>query len=307
MNAQTDWDDVRYFLAVAREGSLSAAARVLGVNHSTVLRRLTGLEAAMGVQLFDKLPRGYVLTAAGEDMHRTALSVEDTLAAASRRLSGRDAQLEGTLRITTVDILAMHILPRHLAAFRALHPGIRVDMTVAEANLSLTRREADVAIRLAAQLPENLVGRSLSGLAFAPYGEVGMVARHGAAPPAEACWVGLDESFDHTAMVRWLRAEVPAERIVQRVNSVAVLVESVRAGLGYGLLPCALADRMPELRRVGPPVPDSGVRLWLLTHGDLRMMGRVRAFLSFMAAALTSDRDLLEGRLPQPVPALADV
>lgn len=311
MNAQKDWDDVRYFLAVARQGSLSAAARLLGVNHSTVLRRLAALEEAMGVRLFDRLPRGYVLTAAGEDLNRSAQAMEETLAAASRRLSGRDAQLEGTLRVTTVDILAMHILPRHLAAFRALHPGIRVDMTVAEANLSLTRREADVAIRLSAQLPDSLVGRALSGLAFAPYGEAGMVERHGGAPLAQAVWAGLDESFDHTAMARWLKTEIPQERVVHRVNSVAVLVESVRAGLGYGLLPCALADRMPELRRVGPLAPDSEVRLWLLTHGDLRMMGRVRAFLGFMAAALTSDRDLLEGRCgvavvagePVPVPA----
>lgn len=296
MNAQSDWDDVRYFLAVARQGSLSAAARILGVNHSTVLRRIAGLETAMGVRLFDKLPRGYALTVAGEELHRTALSMEETLAAASLRLSGRDAQLDGTLRVTTVDIMAMHVLPRHLAAFRAQHPRIRVDVTVAEASLSLTRREADVAIRLIAEPPDNLVGRALSGLAFAPYGTAAVVEGHGGAALAEASWIGLDENFDHTAMTRWMRAEVPSDRIVCQLNSVATLVEMVRAGVGFGLLPCALADRMPELRRVAPPMADSGTRVWLLTHRDLRMMGRVRAFLDFMAAALSGDRDLLEGR-----------
>ena len=296
MNAQNDWDDVRYFLAVARQGSLSAAARGLGVNHSTVLRRIAALEAAMGVRLFDKLPRGYVLTAAGEDLHRTALTMEDTLAAASRRLSGRDAQLEGSLRVTTVDIVALHILPRHLVAFRARHPGIRVDVTVAEASLSLTRREADIAIRLVAEPPDNLVGRALAGLAFAPYGAATVVDGLGATPAAEACWAGLDESFDHTVMAQWLKNTVAAERIVYRVNSVAALVEAVRVGLGFGLLPCALADRMSELRRLGPPIADFGIRMWLLTHRDLRLMGRVRAFLDFMAAALAGDRDLLEGR-----------
>ncbi|MBP2230884.1 DNA-binding transcriptional LysR family regulator [Azospirillum agricola] len=296
MNAQNDWDDVRYFLAVARQGSLSSASRLLGVNHSTVLRRVAGLEAAMGVRLFDKLPRGYVLTAAGEDLRDSALAMEETLAAASRRLSGRDTQLEGSLRVTTVDIMAMHVLPRHLVAFRALHPGIRLDVSVSEASLSLTRREADVAIRLIAHPPDNLVGRALSGLAFAPYGAVSLAERSGGATPDQAGWAGLDESFDHTAMARWLKAAVPAERIVYRVNSVATLVEAVRAGVGFGLLPCVLADRMPDLRRVGPPVEDFGVRVWLLTHRDLRMMGRVRAFLDFMAAALTGDRDLLEGR-----------
>lgn len=301
MNAQKDWDDVRHFLAVARQGSLSAAARLLGVNHSTVLRRIAGLEAAIGVRLFDKLPRGYVLTAAGEDLHRTALSMEETLAAASRRLSGRDAQIDGTLRVTTVDIVAMHVLPRHLVAFRALHPGIRVDVTIAEASLSLTRREADIAIRMITQQPpDNLVGRVLPRLAFAPYGLDTMVERHGRAPLAEACWVGLDESFDHTAMARWLKAEAAPDRVVYRVNAVAALIEAVKAGLGFGLLPCVLADRTPGLRRLGPPVPDSGVRMWLLTHRDLTMMGRVRAFLDFMDVALTADRDLLEGRgLPE--------
>ncbi len=295
MNAQNDWDDVRYFLAVARQGSLSAAARLLGVNHSTVLRRIAGLEAALGVRLFDKLPRGYVLTAAGEDLHRTALSMEETYAAASRRLSGRDAQLHGTLRVTTVDIMAMHVLPRHLVAFRALHPGIRVDVTVAEASLSLTRREADVAIRLIAEPPDNLVGRALSGLAFAPYGLPGVAGPEGTALAA-APWVGLDESFDHTVMARWMKDEIPSDRVVCRVNAVATLIELVRGGVGLGLLPCAVADRMPELRRVAPPVSDSDTRVWLLTHRDLRLMGRVRAFLDFMAGALGGDRDLLEGR-----------
>lgn len=296
MNAQNDWDDVRYFLSVARQGSLSAAARLLGVNHSTVLRRIAALESAMGVRLFDKLPRGYVLTAAGEDLHRTALAMEETLAAASLRLSGRDAQIDGTLRVTTVDIIAMHVLPRHLAAFRERYPGIRVDVTIAEASLSLTRREADIAIRLIGQPPDTLVGRALSGLAFAPYAAVPVAERHGGAPIAEGWWAGVDESFDHTSMARWMKGTVTADRVVYRVNSVAALVEAVRAGLGFGLLPCALADRMPDLRRVGPPVEDSNIKMWLLTHRDLRMMGRVRAFLDFMAVALGGERDLLEGR-----------
>ncbi|MFD1625545.1 LysR family transcriptional regulator [Azospirillum griseum] len=300
MNAQNDWDDVRYFLAVARQGSLSAAARQLGVNHSTVLRRIAGLEGAMGVRLFDKLPRGYVLTAAGEEMHRTALAMEETLAAASLRLSGRDAQIDGTLRVTTVDIIALHVLPRHLAAFRQRHPGIRVDVTIAEASLSLTRREADIAIRLIGQPPDTLVGRVVSGLAFAPYAAAPLAERHGDAPLSAAAWASVDESFDHTSMARWMKATIPAERIAYRVNSVAALVEGVRAGLGFGLLPCALADRMPDLRRVGPAVEDSGIKMWLLTHRDLRMMGRVRAFLDFMATALAGDRDLLEGRGGQP-------
>lgn len=295
MNAQDNWDDVRYFLAVARHGSLSAAARALGVNHTTVLRRVAALEAAFGTGLFDKQPGGYVLTAAGDEMHRVALKVEEDLAAANRLLSGRDTQLSGTVRVTTIDILAMHFLPRHLAAFRELYPGMRVDLLIAEASLSLTRREADVAIRSTNKPPENLVGRVVSGLAFAVYGSAAYLERtHGDADQRD--WVGLDETFDHTRMAQWFKRTVAPERVGHRVNTVAVLVEAVRAGGGLGLLPCGLADRMPDLCRLGDPVEEVETKIWLLTHGDLRHMARVRAFLDFIGDALVSERDLLEGR-----------
>ncbi|MGQ9370232.1 LysR family transcriptional regulator [Azospirillum sp. ST 5-10] len=297
MNERDDWDDLRHLLAVARHGSLSAAARALGVNHSTVLRRITALEEAMGVRLFDRLPGGYALTAAGDEMHRVAQKVEEDLAAANRRLSGRDAQIGGVLRVTTVDIVALHVLPRHLAAFGRRHPELRIDLMIAEASLSLTRREADVAIRSTNRPPENLVGRAVSGLAFAVYGAAPYL--EGAAPaaePADHAWVVLDESFDHTALGRWHKKTVPDERIGLRVNSVAAAVEAVRAGAGLGLLPCGLADRDPLMRRLGAPVAEVATRIWLLTHEDLRQMGRVRAFLDAMADAFADERDLLEGR-----------
>lgn len=299
MNAQNDWDDVRYFLAVARQGSLSGAARILGVNHSTVLRRINALEATMAVRLFDKLPRGYVLTPAGDELHQAALGVEERLVEVGLSLSGRDTSITGTLRVTTVDVIAMHVLPRHIAAFHARHPGIRVDVTVAEASLSLTRREADVAIRVTNRPPENLVGRVVADLACAPYAAA---ADDRAVPLRARDWVGLDESFDHTAMARWLKQTVPPDRVRYRVNSVAALIEAVRAGVGCGALPC-VADTLPGLRRLGPVLPEVSARVWLLTHPDLRRMGRVRAFLDDMAQALAGERDRLEGRLAigQPV------
>ncbi|AWK89393.1 LysR family transcriptional regulator [Azospirillum thermophilum] len=307
-----NWDDLRYLLAVARHGSLSAAARMLGVNHSTVLRRVTALEEALGVRLFDKLPGGYVLTAAGDEMQRVAARMEEEIVTANRLLSGRDMRIGGTLRVTTVDLLAVHYLPPHVAAFRARHPELRIDLTIAEASLSLTRREADVAIRLTNRPPENLIGRTLSGLAFAVYGARSYLeGRGGGRDPAghdlaghdcaghdwaDHDWVGLDETFDHTSMARWLQRSVPAERIGHRVNSVVAVMEAVRAGTGLGLLPCGFVDRQPEFRRLGPPVEEVGSAIWLLTHEDLRHMARVRAFLDHMAAAFARDRDLLEGR-----------
>ncbi|AWB06896.1 LysR family transcriptional regulator (plasmid) [Azospirillum humicireducens] len=308
MGNGNNWDDLRYLLAVARHGSLSAAARVLGVNHSTVLRRVTALEQALGARLFDKLPGGYVLTAAGDEMHRVAQKMEEDLAAANRLLSGRDTRIGGSLRVTTVDILTLYILPRHIAAFRRLHPELRVDLVAAEASLSLTRREADVAIRATSRPPENLVGRAVSGLAFAVYGASSYLERAGDAGDLDRHpWVGLDESFEHTSLAQWMKRTVPAASIGYRVNSVAGAVEAVRAGIGLGLLPCGVVDRDPGFRRIGDPVPEADAKLWLLTHEDLRHMGRVRAFLDFMADALTRERDLLEGRCPGGIPLSAQI
>ncbi|MGA1858935.1 LysR family transcriptional regulator [Azospirillum sp. 11R-A] len=302
MIGSSNWDDFRYLLAVARHGSLSAAARVLGVNHSTVLRRVTALEQAMGARLFDKLPGGYVLTAAGDEMHRVAQKMEEDLAAANRLLSGRDTRISGSLRVTTVDILTLYVLPRHIAAFRRRHPDLRVDLVAAEASLNLTRREADVAIRATTSPPENLVGRAVSGLAFAVYGGAGYLEEAGTGGDLDRHpWVGLDESFDHTNLAHWMKRMVPAGSVRYRVNSVAGSVEAVRAGIGLGLLPCGVVDRDPAFRRIGEPVQEADAKLWLLTHEDLRHMGRVRAFLDFMADALTRERDLLEGRCPLPL------
>ena len=124
MDARIDnWDDLRLFLAVARAGTLSGAAREIGVNHSTVFRRIGAFEDTLGVRLFDRLPNGYALTAAGEEMHESALRVEEEIAALDRRVTGQDLRLSGMVRITTVDMLAQGLLPRHLLAFRRAYPG----------------------------------------------------------------------------------------------------------------------------------------------------------------------------------------
>ena len=294
MNAQLDWDDFRIVLAVARHGSLSAAARVLGVTHSTVLRRIAAFEERIGTRLFDRLPGGYVLTATGQEVRDHALRMEEEAATASRLISGRDAGIEGSLRVTTIDILALHVLPRHLASFRQRYPGIKVTMLVDEASLSLPRREADVAIRATRTPPDTLIGRRVSKLAFAAYRHRDLTAR----PAEQAGWVGLDDSFARTVMARHLAQTVPPDRVGCRFNSMTALVEAVAAGLGQGLLPCGLADRRSDLVRCGPLIPELEGEIWLLTHADLRQMGRVRAFLDFITAAFGQERPWLEGDRP---------
>lgn len=142
-----DWDDLRFALAVATEGSVAAAARAMSVNHSTVLRRIGAFEKRLGVRLFDRLPTGYVLTAGGEELIASARRMDETVTALERKLAGRDLHLSGTLRVTTADTLAGSILPKIVAGFRAANPGIVVELAVSNAMFNLTKRDADVALR----------------------------------------------------------------------------------------------------------------------------------------------------------------
>ena len=294
MNANADnWDDLRIFLAVARAGSLSGAARSLGVNHSTVFRRIGAFERALDGRLFDRLPGGYVLTAAGEEMRESAERVEAEIAALGRKVVGQDLRLSGTVRIATIDMLAVWLLPRHLAAFRTAYPGIEIEIVVSNAAVNLSRHEADVALRVGSQPPESLVGRRGGRLVFACYGASSMHDRDEGLPLAERDWIGFDS--DHEALVRRFARFLPKVRPIYRVNSIAAAVAAAKAGLGLAPLPCGIADLEPDLVRIAP-LPDAfTLDLWLLTHEDLRRTARIRAFLDFLASALTAEAPLLEG------------
>jgi len=304
MNAQgISWDDLRLFLAVARTGSLSGAARQLRVHHSTVFRRIGALEAALGVRLFERLPDGYALTPAGEEMLPSAELVEDEIAAIGRKVTGTDLRLSGKIRITTVDILTLGVLPGYLSAFRRAYPGILLDVVVSNTSLDLTRREADIALRASNRPSETLVGRRVARLAFGVYAARG----YGGACPgtdlAQQDWIGFDD--EHAPLARWFAAHVKGAQPVYRTNSIAAALGAAKAGLGLAPLPCGLADREPDLVRLQPLPEDFTLDLWLLTHQDLRRTARIRAFLDFISEALAADAPLFEGRRPQPGPASA--
>lgn len=296
-----DWTDLRHALAVAEAGSLAGAARVLGVNHTTVLRRVSGLEARMGVRLFERMPTGYAPTAAGEEVLAVARGMEATVAALERRLAGQDLRLSGTLRVATTDTLALTVLMPHLAAFRAAHPGIELEVALSNAMANLTRRDADVAVRPADDPPEALVGRRVADIAYAVYGAAGYLARHAELGRLDAHpWVAPDDSLAATVTARWMRRVLSSTvSVACRLDSLLAVREAARAGLGLALLPCYLGDGASGLGRVGAgPRPEVRSTLWLLTHEDMRRTARVRAFTEFMAHALAGERDLLEGRRP---------
>ena len=285
MNAQlANWDDLRVFLAVARAGSLSGAARRLGVNHSTVFRRIAGFEETLGVRLFERLPNGYALTPAGEETLGIAERIEADVAALDRTVIGQDLRLSGTVRITATDMLAFWLLPEHLQQFRAAYPGIEIEIVVGNEALNLSQRETDIALRIGNTPPETLVGRRVGRLDFAIYGAPDYCALRPDADLASQDWIGLDSA--HAPLTRRFEQFLPGVRPTVRSNSVACAVQLTKAGLGLAVLPCAIADRHPNLIRVAE-LPDTfSLDLWLLTHEDLRHTARIRAVLEFLTPAL---------------------
>ena len=296
-----DWDDLRYILAVANAKSLAGAARALGVNHTTVLRRVTAFEQRLGLRLFERLASGYVLTAGGEELIAAARHVEDTLTALERKLAGQDLRLSGVIRVTTTDTLMGSILPEILAEFRDAHPGIGIEVAVSNAMFNLSKRDADVAIRPAKVAPETLVGRRVAKVAFAVYASRDYVARRGKiADLRNERWIAPDDSLAETSVTHWMRSQLPGSDITLRADSLVAMRQAALAGLGLAALPCYLGDTSPGLVCVHPPVEAMETALWILTHEDLRHTARIRAFTEFAAGAFVRRRPLLEGAQARP-------
>jgi DNA-binding transcriptional LysR family regulator len=201
-----DWDDLRFFLAVSEHGSISGAAKLLNVNHSTVLRRLASLEKRLGARLFDRLPDGYEMTAQGEELRNQLRGVSEQIETAQRRLSGRDLGLYGAIRITTTDTLMHGLLMPYLAEFRALNPAIQMEIVINNTFLSLTRREADIAVRPSNIVPENPVGRRAGRLRTAIYASKSYLKKNAKKKEwAAHDWVAPDETLSHLAQAKWTR------------------------------------------------------------------------------------------------------
>jgi DNA-binding transcriptional LysR family regulator len=299
-----DWDDLRFFLAVARGGGLSAAARVVGCEASTVQRRMQRFERSLGVRLFDRRARGYALTQAGEELLAAAERLELELLSISRAMAGRDDQPSGSVRFTTVDVFMSFLLRPHLASFHARYPNIDLEVLLGPELRSLTRREADVALRPGAAPAEpGVIARRVCTAAVAVYASRAYLAAHGQ-PSALADLAGHrlvtgNASLAHVAFAQVLRRHAPEARVVLQSDSVLVQLDAARMGLGIVSLPCYLADVEPSLVRLFPPEPELGLPLWLIIHSDLRRSARVRALVDHLYDALQTEVPLLEGTRPQ--------
>jgi len=292
------WDDFRLVKSIAEARGLTGAAERLGVNHSTVFRRLGGLEEALGVKLFERHRTGYQLTTAGEEMTALASRMDEDVATFARKLAGQALSPAGELRVTTNDTLLAHLLTPLLARFCQQCPDIRLDVVLANQALNLSKRDADVAIRATDNPPETLVGRRAATIAWAVYGRREDFPAEGKPDLLalyDRTWVALGDNLATLKVARFVRERVAPERIVYRVNTVLGLTEAVEAGIGVGPLPCFIADARPGLVRITAPNPEFSTGLWLLTHPDLRQSARVRAFLDFIFAEIAKRRRMIEG------------
>jgi DNA-binding transcriptional LysR family regulator len=287
------WDDFRLIDAIAATRNLPAAAAWLGIDHSTVFRRLKQVEALLGTPLFERHRAGYTLTSAGEEIAALAARVDEDITTVTRRLAGQVPAPSGEVRLATSDSILSDLLMPMLARLRQANPAIRLDVVTGNAALNLSRRDADVAVRATDAPPDTLVGRRAARIAWALYGAAGQERGH--APD----WVCLGDNLSGLRVVREAQAMVPVERLVGRFDTVLGLAHAVAAGLGIGHLPCFLGDAWAGLERLATPEEAYATDLWLLTHPDLRNTPRIRAVLDSLAESIAEKRPLIEGRAPR--------
>jgi DNA-binding transcriptional LysR family regulator len=284
-----DWEDIRHFLAVAQSGTLSGAARKLKVDHATVSRRLAALEAALDVRLVDRLPRSCRLTTIGTQVFERAVEMESGAHGISRLAKAAHAPLVGRVTLSAPPVLVTHLLAEHLARFRVDYPDIRLSLPAQGQQVSLSRREADVAVRLVRPDEAGNVTRKIGKMSFGLY-----AYRSYAHLPAPERWqfIAFDQTYADMPQQRWLLGIAGDRPVACELNHISEHLIAVRAGVGVAGLPCFLGDREHDLVRIYDDVPSFSREIWLVVHRDLRKTPAVRAVMDFVAAVVFEHRDL---------------
>ncbi|OAN75413.1 LysR family transcriptional regulator [Sulfitobacter sp. EhC04] len=280
MNNKLDWNDYEIILRIADAGSLSGAAEQMGSSHPTLFRKINAVEEKLGVRLFDRLRTGYQITPAGEELASAARQIAELTNTTERRLSGQDLRPSGVVRVATTDTLLFGILAGEIGRFRQVEPDIILDVSVSNEISNLSLREADIAIRPASSPDDHLVGRRLGVIRQGIYAHRSLDLDAATRPAWGALpWVGPSASMGYGQLHRWMKSAGLDDACVCRLDSVLSIFAAVRSGIGVAVLPCYLADACAELVRLGDPIDDVAVDLWILTHPDLRRTARVRAVL----------------------------
>ena len=295
-----DWDDLKHFLAVARHGSTLAGSRALGVDQSTVQRRLTELERRLGQALVKRHPTGYRLTEFGQAMLPHAERVESAMAAFEHAVAAARDNVTGVVHVTCPEPIVKRLAQSSLLErFHAKHPGLRVEFVISDRYVDLLNGEADVALRSGDTDDGELIGRKIGDSYWAVYGSARYFEQYGRPTSVEDlkdhALIGLDDSMSNHRAAVWLRRVAPGGRVVARNNSILGLVYSTKAGLGLAPLPTAIADAESDLERVLGPI-DELTRIWrVLAAPDKRHAPRVAAFFDFVVDEIESLRPIITG------------
>lgn len=288
-----NWDDARIFLAFAREGSIGAAAKRLGVQHSTVSRRIHAMESKLAVPLVKRSAHGYILTQTGTDLRASALRMEQELLAFETVSAGQSDEASGDLTISAIANMASSLLMPIFARFSETHPKINLRVNVTNSSVRLSERDADIALRQTNAPAETLIGTRLTTVSSAVYGSVGYCEEVKQGEATER-WIGVDCCDYHR---NWTRNACPAADHVFCVDETSVTAAALREGLGVGYLPCFLGDSDPTLTRFRAPEQKHDLGLWCLYHRDLRDTKRVSLFRAHLSKEIERIAPLFEGKI----------
>ena len=286
-----DWNDLRYFLAIHRGGTLAGAAALLKINATTVGRRLSALEEQMHTRLFDRTPNGYALTLAGRELLPRAEQIEINVLAVERELSGADQRAEGIVRVNVTEMLATRFITAKLPRFIERHPAITLEFNCTRRSVSLGRREADIALRLARPYEEDVITHKLATIDLALYASRAYLDRHGMPDDPERRLAGqrvmlFADSRAFSFENDWFEPRLDGASVVMRSDSVSSIFAATLAGSGIALLPRACADPEPTLVRIETQTYPEPRVVWQTVHVDLAKSARVRAVLEFLSETL---------------------
>lgn len=278
-----DWTDFHHFLVLAREGSLSAAARHLGVDHVTVARRVAALEATLSIKLVDRRPRSYVLTDDGRRIAAIGAPMEEIAFAVERAAQASKPEIGGEISISAPPSLANLLIAPKLVQLRRQHPGLTIKLIGEKRTASLSRREADLALRLSRPAQPGLIARKVGYFEFGLYGAPSYLRE---TPPHAFAFIAYDSSMDDAPQQQWLKQIAGSREIVLRTNDLENQAAAARAGMGLAALPEFLGSRDPRLERYDAGLKPAGREVWLVVHRDLRRTPAVRAVASFLENCL---------------------
>ena len=290
-----NWSDLNLVLAICRSGTLSGAAKSLGINYTTVFRRVNTIEKKLEVRLFDRQPTGYVMTEAGEVIKRSAERIDEEVMALSRELLGKDLRLQGSIRITAPEGVALRLLAPHLAAFCKQHPDINMELIATSSPLRLSKREADLAVRVTNKPPDNYIGREVCKCRHGIYASPDYLDNNKGLSLDDHLWVMFEDSFEISPLPSWRKKFYPKSRVVFSSNNTLAVIDAAKRGLGVTLLPCFLGDRDPGLVQTNHTPVELNFSLWILIHPDLRHTARIKALMTYLLSELENEKSAIEG------------